>query len=402
MKNIMILGAGVYQLPLIKTVKQMGHRVIVVSPDGMYPGLKIADILIDADIKDKDKVLSKAIEYSIDAILTTGSDVAVPTIGYVVSYLELHGTGEKAAMKSMDKALMKKCFSQKFVKTAEFAIITSFNELKYQAKKIGYPVMVKAVDSSGSRGITMVAEEKELIDAYRSACNVSSSDEVVVEQYLEGYEIGAQAVVIGKEVVEIFLHNDTVTPPPVSVPIGHAMPLSISSVLDVKIRNLIKLSIDALGIENTISNVDIIVVDEEPYILEIGARMGGTCLAENVSIYGGFNAYEFLVRLALGEQPKLPHEYVRQANAAFLICVKDTGIVSSIDIPDLTKNHKELVELVLDVTVGDHVNSFKVGSDRIGHLLVKSSNEESAKLLAEKLALSIKIGLDTNGECSES
>ena len=101
MKNIMVMGAGIYQLPLIKKVKEMGHTAIVVSPIGKYPGIGFADLFIEADTRDKHTVLEKAREHNIDAILTTGTDVAVPTIGYVNDHLNLSGVRFEAAKKSM-------------------------------------------------------------------------------------------------------------------------------------------------------------------------------------------------------------------------------------------------------------------------------------------------------------
>ena len=43
MKKILILGAGIYQVPLIKTAKRMGLYTIVASIPGNYPGFELAD-----------------------------------------------------------------------------------------------------------------------------------------------------------------------------------------------------------------------------------------------------------------------------------------------------------------------------------------------------------------------
>ena len=44
MKKIMILGAGIYQVPLIKTAKKLGLYTIVVSIPGNYPGFELVHI----------------------------------------------------------------------------------------------------------------------------------------------------------------------------------------------------------------------------------------------------------------------------------------------------------------------------------------------------------------------
>jgi biotin carboxylase len=391
MKKILIMGAGIYQVPLIKKAKQLGHKVIVVSPEGNYPGLKLVDEIISLDTRDHLGVLEHAARIGIDAVLTTGTDVAVPTIGYLVDKLGLAGTGFEAAQRSMDKALMKQCFAEHGVQTAPFKVVETLEELTKEAIEMGFPVMVKAVDSSGSRGITQVLIREELEVAYISAKAVSKYNKVIVEKYLNGFEMGGQAVIVENDVVEVFLHSDEVTPPPISAPIGHAMPLSLKTELYSKIKELVKKAVQGLGIKSTISNIDIMVVDNEPYILEIGARMGATCLAENISIYAGFDAYEFIIKLALGMTPVLPENFTKQPNAALLLRVEKSGKIKNIAIPESTLQHPNLIDLSLDVGIGDEVKKFKVGPDRVGQVIVKADSYEAANDLVKQLASTVVI-----------
>lgn len=390
-KIVLIMGAGVYQVPLIKKVKELGHKVIVVSPFGNYTGLAIADEVINLDTRDYVGVLEHARRIGIDAVLTTGTDVAVPTIGYLIDELGLNGTQFKPAQWSMDKSLMKQRFVKYGVNTAKFVSVDNFENLRTEAIAIGYPVMVKAIDSSGSRGITQALSESDLSSAYKSALSVSESDSVIVEKFLEGVEIGAQAIVVGNEVVEVFLHSDKVTPPPISAPIGHAMPLDLEKNVEVKTKQLVKKAVMALEIKDTISNVDIMIVNDEPFILEVGARMGATCLPENISIYAGFDAYEFIIRLSLGEKPSLPKTYKKQANAAILLKVSETGRVKNVFVPESTLNHPNVIDLTIDVKKGDLVKTFEVGPDRVGHIIVKAETLEEANILVENLASTVII-----------
>jgi len=124
-KRLMILGAGTYQVPLIKKAKDKGLTVIVVSPNGNYPGIKLADIHIDIDTTDEENIIKAAVKYKISGITTTGTDVCVPSLGRVVDELGLAGTGYEAACKSMDKILMKQAFVEYNVLTAKFDFFKS-------------------------------------------------------------------------------------------------------------------------------------------------------------------------------------------------------------------------------------------------------------------------------------
>ncbi|MCD8329224.1 MAG: carboxylate--amine ligase, partial [Lachnospiraceae bacterium] len=89
MKKLMILGAGIYQLPLIETARQMGLYTIVVSIPGNYPGFAAADKVYYENTVDSEKILEIARAEQIDGILTAGTDVAVVTIGKVCDELGL-------------------------------------------------------------------------------------------------------------------------------------------------------------------------------------------------------------------------------------------------------------------------------------------------------------------------
>ena len=64
----MILGAGTYQVPLIRTARRMGLYTIVVSIPGDYQGFTLADKIYELDTRDRDGVLEAAREEQIDGI----------------------------------------------------------------------------------------------------------------------------------------------------------------------------------------------------------------------------------------------------------------------------------------------------------------------------------------------
>ena len=107
----MILGAGIYQAPLIRKASEMGLLTIVVSIPGPYPGFALADRPYEINTTDAEAVLEAARAEQIDGIVTTGTDVAVRTVGRVCAALGLPGIPEEAARVVTDKARMKEAFS---------------------------------------------------------------------------------------------------------------------------------------------------------------------------------------------------------------------------------------------------------------------------------------------------
>jgi biotin carboxylase len=389
-RKILIMGAGVYQVPLIRKARDMGLETIVVSPRGTYPGIPLADVFLDLDTTDADGILAAVRDLGISGVATTGTDVCVPSMGRIVDALGLPGTGHAAACRSMDKVLMKRAFRERQVPTASFDMFTDLAAARAFADRSGYPVMVKATDSSGSRGITKVDRPEAMEAAWDRARAISRSKQVIVEEFLSGLEFGAQAFVHGDRVAAVFPHGDTVTPAPYFTPIGHSMPTRLTGDQQSQVAVVIEQAVRAVGLRDCVSNVDLMLVDGQPKIIEIGARMGATCLPESISIYSGMDAYEHVIRLALGEHPPVSTT-ARQANASLLLRSERTGILAALEVPEEVREHPGLVDLQWDVSIGDPVRAFEVGPDRIGHLIVKADSAEDGERLVEHLASLLHI-----------
>lgn len=155
-KRVMILGAGNTVAPLIACAKQMGHEVIVVSPYGDYPGFRHADIALFCDFRDTDTILRHARALNIDAITCTGTDIVVPTIGKVVDALGLPGPSYEVARRCADKWLMKRALLDAGVMTARGLLCEDLGQAAAVGQELGYPLMCKAVDCSGSEGVFRV------------------------------------------------------------------------------------------------------------------------------------------------------------------------------------------------------------------------------------------------------
>jgi biotin carboxylase len=391
MKKIMILGAGIYQVPLIKKAKEMGLYTIVVSIPGKYPGFMIADKVIYENTIDKDAVLKIATKEKIDGVAVCGTDVCVPTQGYLCDHLGLKGPTLKSAEIAQDKALMKKAFIAHGVRTAEVEYVDISNAWPADiCKKIGYPVIFKSVDSSGSRGITKVKSEADISYAYMQVKENTHSGCYIIEKYLVGEEFGAQAFVYDGTLKFILPHGDYVFQGDTGVPIGHFAPYNMGNNIVEDAENQLKKAIKAMGIDNCAINADFILCDGKTYVLEVGARAGATCLVEMTSIYYGFDYYEKILQAALGIEPDFtPLNESRQPNVEMLFQADKTGVIHAIEFGKQEDSH--IVNLSLDYGVGDHVRKFAKGPDRIGQIIAVADSVEMAKDAVDRAMENVKI-----------
>lgn len=400
MKKILILGAGIYQVPLIKTAKRMGLYTIVASIRGNYPGFELADKVYYENTTDYAKILSIARREKIDGIITTGTDVAVITIGRVCDTLGLTGLGFKAAEIATDKLLMKSCYEKYGVRTAKFRKI-SFDDVNYaeELSDLEFPVMFKSVDSSGSRGIVKVNSADEFDAARNSVLDNTRSNYFIVEEFVEGEEYGAQAFVKDGEIQFILPHGDYVFKGDTGVPIGHYAPYVLDKDVEEDTRLQLRLAIEAMGLDNCAINADFIMKDGKTYVLELGGRSGATCLAELVSIYYGYDYYEKILLTALGEDVDFSdskncstYTFEGVPNASMLLMSDKDGIIKS----QLNKNadNEDIVEVQFDFLPGDEVHKFRVGPHRIGHVITKGDSLERATATLEEALANIVIKVE--------
>lgn len=391
MKKIMILGAGIYQVPLIQKAKEMGLKTLVVSIPGPYPGISLADEFFPFDTRDYEGILKCAKEQGISGICTSGTDVAVRAIGYVNEHLNLKGISYDAACRVTDKMLMKEAFAEHGVSTARFIKVMSLTEALDAADAIGYPVILKIVDSSGSRGVIKAENAQELTDAYEEASRITRKEYLLIEEFIQADEIGVDAFV-GEHGMEVFLPHEkfTYTSDGVTVPLGHAFPYKGSEELLKELKLQLEKAAEAVGLKNCPINADVFVKGNKVWIIEIGGRTGATCIPELISIYKGYDWYEKIICAAMGEAADFTSEQENSCMAKLLFS-DVTGRIEEIDETVLKELEKEGAAVQLDYGIGAQIDKMRNATDRIGHVILACEKEQEIDRCIQKIKEGIRI-----------
>lgn len=388
MKKLMIMGAGIYQVPLLKKAKEMGIYTIAVSIPGNYPGFEVADQVCYENTVDYEKVLEIAKREKIDGIVTAGTDVAVITIGRVCDEMGLSGLSFEAAKIASNKILMKKKYEEYGVRTARFRELSFEDDMYEKVKELNFPLIFKAIDSSGSRGIIRVNALEEFEAARSVVKSITRNQSFIIEEFVEGEEFGAQAFVYHGEVKFILPHGDYVFQGDTGVPVGHFAPYNLDETVIDDMKVQLTNAVRAMGLDNCAINADFILKDNQTYVLELGGRSGATCLAELVSIYYGYDYYERLILAALGEEVEFPQTQA-VPNASMLLRSDRDGVITSIE--NRNQPDDDIYEIQFDYKVGDPVKKFHVGPHRIGHVVTKGDTLEGAVDKLHEVLEHIKI-----------
>lgn len=395
-KTIMIVGAGFGQLPAIQKAKEMGLNVVVIDKNPNAVGMKFADYSYAVDVVDATEAINVARMHSIDGIMTMQTDLPIPTVGAVIDDLKLKGSGLDVAERCSNKIKTRIAFQKAGVPQPRFQIVQTILEAKVAASSIGFPCIIKSADSSGSRGVTKVNNEGEIVHALNEAFKYSRLSQVLVEEYISGIEIGAQGFSIEGKCECVLVHNDTLSKPPYMIPIGHSFPLvGFSRAELIKITDDVKIAVNVLGILNGPSNVDLIVdsKDKTVKIIEIGARIGATCLPELVKYHTGIDWVEQAIKSCLGLPVDL-NITKSQAVTAYILQAPKDGILKDFYIPEKVISSSGIEEIEITAKIGEEVNILRKGTDRIGKIVVTAENVEKADEVALEAIENIVIKVE--------
>lgn len=185
-KRILVIGSGWEQYALIKKIKAEGHYIIATHPNLNADSFKLANSTYVKNSRDIRAHLQIAATHKIDAIITDNCDYSLYTASIVAEKRGLPFTSVKSAIYSNDKASQRNACAKLGVLQPEFYQVRTPQEVIEAAENIGYPVVIKPVDSRGTFGVTIVNNKSELNDAYFDAISHSPSLTLICEKFIDG------------------------------------------------------------------------------------------------------------------------------------------------------------------------------------------------------------------------
>ena len=304
MKKLAIIGASYLQVPLIEKAKSMNIETHVFAWEVGDVGEKIADFFYPISIIDKDIILEKCREICVDGICTIASDLAVITVNYVADRLGLIGNSLDATRYSTNKNSMRKQFELNGDPSPKSLLVYSPNDLK--DINLHYPVIVKPVDRSGSRGITKLENESGLIEAVEVAKEQGFTKAALVEEYVLGQEYSVEYISYNGKHEFLALTKKFTTGAPHFIETGHIQPAAVNEETLERIKAVITHALDSLQITNGASHSEIKINGDEIRLIEIGGRMGGDFIGSHmVKITTGVDFVKAVIQIALGDEPDL-------------------------------------------------------------------------------------------------
>lgn len=378
MPTIMILGAGIYQVPAINKAKEIGLHTIALSylPDD--PGLAIADKGLHVDTTDIQAVLNVAKQEKTDGIMTIASEVAAPTVAFVASELGLPGIRYETAKTISNKYLLRQALALHGIESIRFQEVNDVDGVISFLDEVDGPIMIKPKNSSGSKGVSKIEKASEAKEKFADCLGTTKlNSSIFVEEYIEGTDIGGGCLIRNNTIVFFELTRKCIND--YFVPIAHFIPAGIDEDISLNIKALLHQIMQAFEITDGILDFDIRLSDDEPRIIELGGRLGGNCVPALLSVYSGVDFIKEGILFAIGQPNEFAVNRAQGYYTARILAAGKTGRIKSIVDPRVLIAEEDIIETQIDFNVGDKVNIFDNGANRLGHTIFKSKTMGEAQ-----------------------
>ncbi len=381
MKKILLLGGSAQQIIAIETAKRLGYGTVLCDylPDN--PGQYHADIFYQVSTTDKDAVLKVAQKEQVDGVLAYASDPAAPTAAFVAEQLGLPGNPYSSVEILCNKDKFRQFLADNGFNTPRAKGYFSLDEALYDINQgcFKLPVIVKPVDSSGSKGVGLIDPACDIRSELEYAMSFSREKRIIVEEYVEkyGYQIAGDGLAIDGRLVFRCFANDHFDRNCVNpyVPVSASFPYNMPKEVHEKIHSEIQRLIALLNMKTGCYNFDIRIDKEfNVYLMEIAPRNGGNYIPQVIQYITGVDLAECAVKGAMGDRIQISPRSVDGYWSYYAVHSLRDGVLQNISIAPFAQ--KKIVESHIIAKAGDNIKAFTGANTTLGILIMKFDSSE--------------------------
>ena len=388
-KRVMIVGASAWQVPMIQKAKELGYIVGVVDYNPNAVGIKFADEYYNTSTIDPEGVCEAARQFGANGITTVATDMPMRAIAYTCEKLGLIGIDTKTAIRATDKYEMIRAFEEHDVPHPWYYIIQN-GELDCIKDKITYPCICKPTDNSASRGVIRVNSEQELEEAVNYSSENGRSGNVIVERLLVGNEISVEAFAVCGQVHVLAITDKLTTGAPYFVEMGHSQPSKFVGEVRNQIVSAAASAMKAVGIQNGPAHVEMMVTEEGPVLIELGARLGGDFITTDlVPLSTGIDMLGATIHIACGEPVDITPKF--QKASAIRYMRTEIGILKRVLGLDEANEIEGIHRVSLLKQMGDKAVEIHNSLDRVGYAIAQADNVPAAVRICESALEKVSI-----------
>lgn len=401
MKKILFLGAALHQTSIIKKAKERGLYVITCDNRPYNPGHRYADKTYNVSTVDRDGILEVSKAENIDGIVAYASDASAPTAAYVSENLGLSTSPLSSVEILTNKDRFRQFLRNEGLATPKFGVYFDAVSFMEDIGRFEFPIVIKPVDSSGSRGVNRITDVSgDIEEAITEALKYSLKGKFIVEEFVKkkGYQISGDAFSVdGKLRFWSFGNEYCIKDKRLKdfIPMGECWPSDHSEAEKQLVVDELQRIISTLRMGTNAYNVEAMIgEDGRAYIMELGPRNGGSMIPEVIEKVTGVDLMEYTIRAALGENCEgLQLGSERGFWANYNIPSFKEGRFRDIHIDDMIK--PKIVDFKCNFKKGENVPLFQhYHSNAVGLLLMNFESCEEMHYMISQLTSLVDVEVD--------
>jgi biotin carboxylase len=381
--RLLVLGAGPAQLGLLEAARERGVWTAVADRDPAAPGFRLADRRCIVSTEDEPAIERLAAALDLDGIIAPGTDWPVAVAARVAEKLALpHPVTAATAVLATNKLRQREALDGAGVPQPRWQAVTDTAEIDLEL-----PLVVKAPDRQGQKGLSLVRTREELPAAIAAARTASRNGVAIVEELVDGPEVTVIGFSTGGDFSALAVTDRlTAEPPAFGVALAHVYPAGIAD--DNACALAAEQAVKALQITDGPSYTQVRMSTQSAQVMEVAARLGGGHDAELVETATGVPLNDLAISVALGEAVSVPTGERLVGGAVTRFLVAPPGLLGSVHVPD----GLEGVERVRIYREPGYVFApLRRGADRAGAVLAVGASRDDALMRANAAAERIRF-----------
>ncbi len=399
-KKLLVMRGDAHSSNIVRVAKKNHVYTMVADYYSDSPAKKLADESFMTSVTDIDEMVALIYRTGADGLISGFNDDNAVLAQKICkkACIPFYGTEEQIKI-STDKRLFKQMCEKHSIQVIPEYYYGNMPD-EDALRNIEYPAVIKPVDGSGSRGVTICFNEEEMKNAFSEALKYSKQKKIVIEKYMTGADVLFDFIAQDGTVMLSAMADKIVTEDRKNTPINHANLLKYPSehlACAKKVAEQLCGMFESEKFNNGVIFVQAFYQDNQFYICEMGYRMGGT-FAEITEAFCGYSPLEYLIDFQLTGH--MGDRAIKEVcNPKFdgvggvLSILLNGGVITSIKGLEKIESRADVVNIIQTSWVGDTVNK---GKD-LARIYLKERRDAELKAAIEEIYKELSV-VDCDGK----
>ena len=398
-KAFIFVTAGYWQLPAMKRAKMMGFHCVAIDSNPEAPGLAVSDTPIVAQLNDLERITNAidSLGLEVCAVLSYCSEVGIFPAAQLRDYYKLGFPGLQEVTIFLDKSEQRRILDEQGFLNPIWRVFNQDRDIHAESEFIKYPKVIKPIDSSGSRGVSVVNSAKDLNKAVEIAFTHSKNKKIIIEQFIDGNEFTVEVTAQKGNIRILLITKKIKISAELKTVAAELWSVNPEEIVFLQLSDLAKKVFSAFGLVKGVGHLEAINgKDGNFYVVEAAIRGGGFNLADKmVETTTGFNYRQWCIDTEANIESDSEIQFYKPT--VLLFEPSEEGVLQNVfGIQEANLLPDVYVEQLIET--GKTISKALTDSDRVYSAIVSARSSDDLQNKKEYVQSVIKVKYRARGE----